>query len=141
MTRTPTGAAEHRTPHHPPRQVGGTRLDCEDVAMTAVPVALSPLHLGLVRDILARNGVTDVNAPVLFGSRVTGRARRYSDLDIGFDGEPLSARQLAQLREDLEESSLPIRVDVLNFAEAGAELREHALAKAVPLELAVGAAG
>lgn len=103
-------------------------------------VALREDELVLVRTILERNGVGASNAPVIFGSRATGRARRYSDLDIGFAGEPVSADHLARIEAELEESELPLRVDVLNLEHASQGLRTHALSDAVPLELAIGRA-
>jgi predicted nucleotidyltransferase len=93
-----------------------------------------------VRSVLARNGVGEHNLPVIFGSRASGEARRYSDLDIGFAGEPVPSDALARIEEDLEESDLPIHVDVLNLAPASQQLREHALSAAVPLHLAIGPA-
>jgi predicted nucleotidyltransferase len=73
---------------------------------------LSPTQLATVRRILARQVPgREVRA---FGSRVTGRAWRYSDLDLVIMGaEPLPALTLARLRADFEDSDLPFRVDVL----------------------------
>lgn len=101
-------------------------------------VLLDPAELDEIRRILDSCGVTAANEPMLFGSRVTGTARRYSDLDIGLAGEPLPFNQLGALQEVFEESDLPIRVEVLNLADASGQLREHALQYAVALELAVG---
>jgi predicted nucleotidyltransferase len=101
-------------------------------------VALSERELALVRTVLERNGVGESNAPVIFGSRATGRARRYSDLDIGFAGEPVPSDALARIEEEFEESELPLRVDVLNLGQADQGLRSHALSAAVPLHLAIG---
>lgn len=51
-----------------------------------------------------------------FGSRAVGKAKRRSDLDLAVGGEcPLSLRQRALLKEDFEESDLPIFVDVLDL--------------------------
>ncbi|NUN13131.1 MAG: nucleotidyltransferase domain-containing protein [Myxococcales bacterium] len=51
----------------------------------------------------------------IFGSRVKGTARRFSDLDLVILGEtPIDADVLRLLREDFEESDLPFRVDVLD---------------------------
>jgi predicted nucleotidyltransferase len=76
---------------------------------------LSPGDLAIVRDILRRH-VPDL--PVwAFGSRVTGGARRYSDLDLAvIAAEPLPFGLLGRLREDFSESGLPFRVDILDWA-------------------------
>lgn len=52
-----------------------------------------------------------------FGSRVTGKAKPYSDLDLAVrspDGL-LGLEVLALLREAFAESTLPIRVDVVDW--------------------------
>ena len=73
---------------------------------------LTPTQLALVRGLLAGH-VPDREVRA-FGSRVTGRARRWSDLDLVVMGrEALSDLALAHLRADLEDSDLPFRVDLL----------------------------
>jgi predicted nucleotidyltransferase len=59
-----------------------------------------------------------------FGSRATGqRVRRYSDLDIAVEGEELPFDDLAMLREALDESRLPFKVDVAELATLTPEFR------------------
>jgi uncharacterized protein len=59
-----------------------------------------------------------------FGSRATGqRVRRFSDLDIALDGEELPFDQMAMLREALDESRLPFKVDVVQIASLTPEFR------------------
>lgn len=73
---------------------------------------LTPTQLAIVRGLLARH-VPDREVRA-FGSRVTGRARRWSDLDLVVMGpEALPDLALAHLRADLEDSDLPFRVDLL----------------------------
>jgi uncharacterized protein len=51
-----------------------------------------------------------------FGSRVTGTAKVYSDLDLAVRGEgKLDGDALRRLKEAFEESELPFRVDVLDW--------------------------
>jgi predicted nucleotidyltransferase len=73
---------------------------------------LSADQLATLRSILARHlPGREVRA---FGSRVTGRAWRYSDLDLVLMGsDPVSDLRLATLRAELEDSDLPFRVDLL----------------------------
>ena len=62
----------------------------------------------------------------LFGSRARGPVRRASDVDIAVEAhEPLPPRVLAHLRDSLEESTVPYRVDILDLALAGDALRER----------------
>jgi len=59
-----------------------------------------------------------------FGSRATGRrVRRFSDLDLVIEGEPLSMHDLATLEEALDESRLPFKVDVTQMAWLAPEFR------------------
>lgn len=54
----------------------------------------------------------------VYGSRATGRARRYSDLDLMLDnqGQPIPADIMGSLDEDFDESDLPIIVDLHDLA-------------------------
>ena len=55
-----------------------------------------------------------------FGSRVTGDNRPFSDLDIAICGaEPPDDMAMFRLRDALEESDLPINVDVVTLQQAG----------------------
>lgn len=54
----------------------------------------------------------------VFGSRVTGTARPFSDLDLGIEEESLSLAKRAELVEAFEESDLPFRVDVVDLSKA-----------------------
>ncbi len=77
-------------------------------------IDLPPEQLRQVRDILARVA-PDLEAWA-YGSRVKGRARPYSDLDlVVVGGEPLPLDRLIGLRSAFEESDLPIRVDVADW--------------------------
>lgn len=80
-------------------------------------------HLQLVLDILAKN---IPNREVwAFGSRVQGRAKPYSDLDLAVMGEqPLSLATLAALADDFAESDLPIRVDIVDWATTKDNFRQ-----------------
>jgi predicted nucleotidyltransferase len=52
-----------------------------------------------------------------FGSRVTGKAKKYSDLDLVLMTQsPLNAATMAFLENAFEESDLPIKVDVVEWA-------------------------
>lgn len=84
---------------------------------------LNPEELTEVRRIL-RLHVPD--RPVhAFGSRVTGKAKPFSDLDLAIMGEtPLDFRQLSALKDAFAESTLPIRVDVIDWAATSAAFRK-----------------
>lgn len=78
-------------------------------------IDLPTQHLSTVKHILQQvaPGVT----VFAFGSRVNGRAKKHSDLDLGLEAQQsLDWQQMARLREAFDESDLPIRVDVVDWA-------------------------
>ena len=78
-------------------------------------VSLLPKHRRLVRDILAEHLPPEARVWV-FGSRATGRAWRYSDLDLAIDaGRRLTLDELAILAEAFSESDLVYRVDIVDW--------------------------
>lgn len=86
-----------------------------------MPLDVVPAHLAIVRDILARH--LPEHRVSAFGSRVTGRARPYSDLDLLVEGEPLGFERLGALRDAFSESDLPYKVDCVEAASLGPDFR------------------
>ncbi len=102
-------------------------------------VQLTAEQVGKIREILVCKGVdTARHGPVIFGSRTGGKARRYSDVDIGITGEPLTLIELGDVAEAFDESDLPYAVDIVNLATASEAFRELANATAVRLTDAIG---
>lgn len=70
----------------------------------------------------------------VFGSRARHTSRRHSDLDLALRGEnPLPWRTLAALRESFQASSLPYRVDVVDWHALPESLRLQIAEHGVPL--------
>ena len=66
----------------------------------------------------------------LFGSQARGDVWTLSDIDVAIDhAEPLPVGLLARLREALEESTIPVKVDVVDLAEVDDEFRASVLAE------------
>ncbi len=79
------------------------------------PVDLAPEHLRTVRAILQQ--FVPEETVCVFGSRVHGRAKPTSDLDLVIMNEkPLPSGILAQLQEAFSASRLPMKVDVIEWA-------------------------
>jgi len=86
-------------------------------------IDLPPHTLATVKSILERR-VPDREVWV-FGSRVKGTARKFSDLDLAILGEtPLSLIALARLADDFDDSDLPFKVDVVDWALVSPAFRE-----------------
>lgn len=90
-------------------------------------VALEPRYLDDLRDIVGRHIDTAVWRPVIFGSRASGKAARFSDIDLGFIGKrPLPLSLQARLSEALEDSDIPYIVDIVDLAAASPDFRQLA---------------
>ena len=60
-----------------------------------------------------------------YGSRVTGKAKTYSDLDLAINNDaPISVKLLGKLIEDLQESSLPYRVEIIDWHTISSEFQK-----------------
>lgn len=60
----------------------------------------------------------------VFGSRINGRARPFSDLDLAIVApRPLDWRRLEQLKDAFSESDLPFMVDVLDWSTVSPRFR------------------
>lgn len=70
----------------------------------------------------------------VFGSRATGRARRYSDLDLAVDaGRPLTLDETASLAEAFGDSDLPYQFDIVDWHAIDNRFRRLIAAQRVSL--------
>lgn len=87
------------------------------------PTDVTPTQWGIVTAILRAH--VPERAVWAFGSRTTGRAKPYSDLDLAIIGDaPLGLPRLAALAEAFTESDLPWKVDVVDWATTSEAFRE-----------------
>ncbi|MGK5082235.1 nucleotidyltransferase domain-containing protein [Bdellovibrionota bacterium FG-1] len=63
---------------------------------------------------------------IAFGSRISGDAGTYSDLDLALDqgGAPLALTELSQVEEDLSNGDIPFKVDLVDFNRCSAEFQQ-----------------
>lgn len=101
---------------------------------TPVPsVDLRPDHWRIVRDALLHH-VPDREV-IAFGSRATWTAKDYSDLDLAVMGEePLSLSTAAALDEELCNSDLPFKVDVVDWARLDDAFRRIIRRHGIPVQ-------
>ena len=102
-------------------------------------VIIRPRWLAMVREILQRHAPhREVRA---FGSRVVGGNRPFSDLDLAIGGDaPVDGATLVGLRDALEESDLPINVDVVPLQTAGPHVVDAVARHSVVIQVGTEAA-
>jgi len=85
-------------------------------------IAVSEDSLKMIKDILSKTiPHCEVRA---FGSRVNGTNREYSDLDLAIVGEKkLGISVLGDVQEAFMESTIPFRVDVLDYNAVSEKFR------------------
>jgi predicted nucleotidyltransferase len=87
-------------------------------------IDLQPADLAILQPIL-RDHLPPATSVWVFGSRVTGSARCYSDLDLALQGDsPLDTDLLARLKDALSESDLTIKVDLVDLLAVDTAFRE-----------------
>lgn len=91
--------------------------------MAELSLDLSAAHLAIVRDILKKN--IPHYTVWAFGSRVAGKAKPYSDLDLAVITDyPLDLSVSAALTDDFSASNLPMKVDIVDWASTSESFRE-----------------
>ena len=71
-------------------------------------VIIEKKHLEILKNILKKYSYTFY----AYGSRVTGKNRQYSDLDLCYK-EIIPTKIILDIEEELEESDIPFRVDLV----------------------------
>jgi len=101
------------------------------------PIDILPKDLEIVRAILCRFVLgKEVRA---FGSRTSGNARRHSDLDLVIMTEqPLDIVVLTKMTEAFSDSTLPFKVDVLDWASLDENFRRLILAGSIVIQESSG---
>lgn len=73
------------------------------------PINLTDKELSIVANILK-----DRSDAVIFGSRIKGTSKRFSDLDICLK-DPIKDYEYELLKEAFENSDLPFKVDLVDY--------------------------
>ena len=64
----------------------------------------------------------------VFGSRVNGSNRKFSDIDLGVKGpKELSAKEYIMIKNEFDDSDLPYRVDLIDFANVSDKFKQMSL--------------
>ncbi len=95
---------------------------------------IEPEHLAQIRAILGIYLPADVDV-LVFGSRARGRAKRFSDLDLALKGKArLDPDLIGKLADAFETSSLPWRVDLVDYHALTPEFLDAIRADLTPLD-------
>lgn len=87
-------------------------------------IDLTPAEMKIVIAILEKH-LPDMQVRV-YGSRATGRAKPFSDLDLCLmNQEPLPFETTGPLRDAFSESDLPFSVDFTEWAIATGDMRKR----------------
>lgn len=87
-----------------------------------------------IKKIIYKHLPKDKYNTFIFGSRAGSSARAWSDFDIGIKGEekvPLST--IGLIKEDLENSRIPYKVDIVDFCRVPQKFRTVAQKKTIEL--------
>ena len=85
-------------------------------------IKITPQELEIVKKILEQH--VPEYAVRAFGSRVHGKARRSSDLDLAVMTDvPMEILRMVNLKEAFSESDLPFKVDIVDWAETSENFR------------------
>ena len=104
-------------------RVGWHNLPFTSKGAIVQPIDVSPSDLETVQRILQKH-VPELEVRA-FGSRVSWTARETSDLDLALmTTEPLDLLCVAEMREAFDESALPFRVDLVDWATTSKNFRK-----------------
>lgn len=97
------------------------------------PTNVTDKYLDHILKIL-REALSDVECTaLLFGSRADGAAVPGSDYDIGVAADRNVERELARARFSLEESNIPVNVDLVDLSLADPDFRQEVLRSGIVL--------
>ena len=83
-------------------------------------------YLEKIREVVLKHMKNEQVDVYLFGSWARGGMRHSSDVDIAVDGRKTDiSTKISALREELEESTIPYRVDVVDMERASEVLCEE----------------
>lgn len=84
---------------------------------------LTKKHIDILKTIFEKHLAEQADIKVyLFGSRATGKFKEFSDIDVAIKSKDTNLKdKLFRIQDDLEESELPFKVDLLNWDEIAKE--------------------
>lgn len=90
-------------------------------------------NLKMIKNIIDKYINPVENKVFVFGSRSNNKASKFSDIDIGIEGNRLIPEIYFSIQGDLEESDLPYKVDLVEFLNVSDEFKKVAKSKIIPI--------
>lgn len=88
----------------------------------------SDKYLDLVKKIILDNIPKEKFNIFLFGSRAKKYHRSGADIDVGVKGsEPLNPKIIFTIKDIIEESIVPFKVDIIDFYKVSEDFKKEAL--------------
>jgi predicted nucleotidyltransferase len=89
-------------------------------------------YVELTKQIVLQHILANQFKVFLFGSRVCGNAKKFSDIDVGILGNcKFSTLLRFQIEEDIDESLVPFKVDIVDFFNVDEKFKKEALKQIV----------
>ena len=76
---------------------------------------LEDRHIKFIKDMLQKHIQNPEAKFYIFGSRVNGKYKKYSDVDIAIDFPGMTSDQKLKLELDFENSTFPYEVDIVDL--------------------------
>ncbi len=92
-------------------------------------VGLSKNELNQLRTMIGKNYTV-----LIFGSRVTGKHKKFSDVDLCLKSDrKIPDSEIAELKFRFQESNFPYKIDLVDFADLSDDFKSLVLSSAVEL--------
>ena len=90
----------------------------------SIGTGLSVRDINCIHEIFKK--YPSVKSVFLFGSRAKGNFKKGSDVDLVILNSEVKTNDLLQLKNDFEESSLPYKIDLIDFKDLNhPEMKAH----------------
>ncbi len=94
--------------------------------------AFEEKYLNMAKEIVLAHIPKEEYAVFLFGSRANGKSKVNSDFDIGILGEEKLPNKIArEIKDEIDESRIPHKVDLIDFKSVDEKFRNIALEKII----------
>ena len=100
-------------------------------------INLEEKYLTEIKKILVKH-LPENSRVYVFGSRITDKYKKYSDLDlaININNKQIDSDIILNLKLDFENSLIPIKVDIVDFNNITLEFRQIIQSNLIELDIA-----